>query len=84
MEKGTFQDACSGAGTRGYNGKIKTSMRDWQDGSAGKSTDCSSKGPEFKSQQPWWLTTTCNPLLVCLKTAIVYLCIIIIKKKKLA
>jgi hypothetical protein len=24
----------------------------WQDGSAGKSTDCSSKGPELKSQQP--------------------------------
>jgi hypothetical protein len=24
----------------------------WRDGSEGKSTDCSSKGPEFKSQQP--------------------------------
>ena len=24
----------------------------WRDGSAVKSTDCSSKGPEFKSQQP--------------------------------
>jgi hypothetical protein len=24
----------------------------WRDGSAGKSTDCSSKGHEFKSQQP--------------------------------
>jgi hypothetical protein len=24
----------------------------WRDGLAGKSTDCSSKGPEFKSQQP--------------------------------
>jgi hypothetical protein len=24
----------------------------WRDGSVGKSTDCSSKGPEFKSQQP--------------------------------
>jgi hypothetical protein len=24
----------------------------WQDGSAGKSTDCSSKGSEFKFQQP--------------------------------
>jgi hypothetical protein len=23
----------------------------WRDGSVGKSTDCSSKGPEFKSQQ---------------------------------
>jgi hypothetical protein len=24
----------------------------WQDGSVVKSTDCSSEGPEFKSQQP--------------------------------
>jgi hypothetical protein len=24
----------------------------WRNGSAVKSTDCSSKGPEFKSQQP--------------------------------
>jgi hypothetical protein len=24
----------------------------WRDGSAGQSTDCSSEGPEFKSQQP--------------------------------
>jgi hypothetical protein len=24
----------------------------WRDGSAGKSTDCSSKGPEFKCQEP--------------------------------
>ena len=24
----------------------------WKDGSAVKSTDCSSRGPEFKSQQP--------------------------------
>jgi hypothetical protein len=24
----------------------------WRDGSVVKSTDCSSKGPEFKSQQP--------------------------------
>jgi hypothetical protein len=24
----------------------------WRDGSAGKSTDCSSEGPEFKSQEP--------------------------------
>jgi hypothetical protein len=26
--------------------------RDWRDGSAVKSTDCSSRGPEFNSQQP--------------------------------
>ena len=25
---------------------------DWRDGSGGKSTDCSSRGSEFKSQQP--------------------------------
>jgi hypothetical protein len=36
----------------------------WRDGSAGKSTDCSSEGPEFKSQQPHggWLTTTHNEI----------------------
>jgi hypothetical protein len=27
-------------------------LRGWRDGSAVKSTDCSSKGPEFKSQKP--------------------------------
>jgi hypothetical protein len=26
--------------------------RGWRDGSVGKSTDWSSRGPEFKSQQP--------------------------------
>ena len=26
--------------------------RGWRDGSAGKSTDCSTEGPEFNSQQP--------------------------------
>jgi hypothetical protein len=31
---------------------LKTSFWGWQDGSGGKSTDCSSEGPEFKSQQP--------------------------------
>jgi hypothetical protein len=31
---------------------IENKDRDWRDGSAVKSTDCSSKGPEFKSQQP--------------------------------
>ena len=35
----------------------------WRDGSVGKSTDCSSEGPGFKSQQPiWWLTTTHNEM----------------------
>jgi hypothetical protein len=27
-------------------------FRSWRDGSAVKSTDCSSRGPEFSSQQP--------------------------------
>jgi hypothetical protein len=36
----------------------------WRDGSAVKSTDCSSEGPEFKSQQPhvMWLTTIHNEI----------------------
>ena len=41
----------------------------WRDGSAVKNTDCSSRGPEFNSQQPHsgiWC-----PFLVCLKRAIV-------------
>jgi hypothetical protein len=32
--------------------KLEIQRRGWRDGSAVKSTDCSSKGPEFKSQQP--------------------------------
>jgi hypothetical protein len=32
--------------------KKKNKKKDWRDGSAVKSTDCSSKGPEFNSQQP--------------------------------
>ena len=55
----------------------------WWDGTAGKNTDCSPKGPEFKFHNhitTWWLTTTHNeiwcPLLVRLKTATVYLRII--------
>jgi hypothetical protein len=47
----------------------------WREGSVVKSTDCSSRGPEFPATT-WWLTTTCNgiqcPLLVCLKTATMY------------
>jgi hypothetical protein len=30
----------------------KKGMKGWRDGSALKSADCSSRGPEFKSQQP--------------------------------
>jgi hypothetical protein len=32
--------------------KKKRFSWDWRDGSAVKSTDCSSRGPEFNSQQP--------------------------------
>jgi hypothetical protein len=32
---------------------IEKKVEGWRDGSAGKSTDCSSKGHEFKSQQPY-------------------------------
>jgi hypothetical protein len=32
---------------------LKIISGDWRDGSAVKSTDCSSRGPEFKSQQPY-------------------------------
>jgi hypothetical protein len=31
---------------------LKNTIRGWRDGSVVKSTDCSAKGPEFKSQQP--------------------------------
>jgi hypothetical protein len=31
---------------------IKNLSSGWRDGSVVKSTDCSSEGPEFKSQQP--------------------------------
>jgi hypothetical protein len=33
----------------------------WRDGSAVKSTDCSSRGPEFPVTT-WWLTTTYNEI----------------------
>jgi hypothetical protein len=53
----------------------------WRDGSVGKSTDCSSKDPEFKSQQPHdgsqpSVMRSDALFLVCLKTATVYLHII--------
>jgi hypothetical protein len=31
---------------------FETGFSGWRDGSAAKSTDCSSEGPEFKFQQP--------------------------------
>jgi hypothetical protein len=33
-------------------GTLLRSYKGWRDGSVVKSTDCSSRGPEFKSQQP--------------------------------
>jgi hypothetical protein len=32
--------------------ELKELLTGWRDGSVVKSTDCSSEGPEFKSQQP--------------------------------
>jgi len=32
--------------------EIKSNYLGWRDSSVAKSTDCSSRGPEFKSQQP--------------------------------
>jgi hypothetical protein len=37
---------------RNKKNTILKKLGGWQDSSAGKSTDCSSEGPEFKSQQP--------------------------------
>jgi hypothetical protein len=34
-----------------YNEKLRIQKRGWRDGSAVKSTDCSSEGPEFKFQK---------------------------------
>ena len=45
----------------------------WRDGSTVKSTDCFSRGPEFKSQQSYDLMPSSG---LCLKTATVYLYII--------
>jgi len=40
---------------------IKRNCSCWRDGSVVKNSDCSSRGPEFKSQKStWWLTTICN------------------------
>jgi hypothetical protein len=56
----------------------------WRDGSAVKSTDCSSEGPQFKSQQPHGglqpsAMRSDAFFLGYLKTAAVHLCIIINK-----
>jgi hypothetical protein len=59
----------------------------WRDGSAGKSNDCSSEGSEFKSQQPYGgsqpsVMRSDALFWCCLKTATVYLDIIINFKKR--
>jgi hypothetical protein len=41
-------DVCA-CGREG-KGRLENRIRGWRDGSAVKSTDCSSKGPEFNSQ----------------------------------
>ena len=55
----------------------------WRDGSAVKSTYCSSRGPEFKSQQPHGgsqpSVMRSDALFWCVRSATVYLCIIINK-----
>jgi hypothetical protein len=35
-----------------FHSFIQDKVSGWRDGSMGKSTDCFSEGPEFKSQQP--------------------------------
>jgi hypothetical protein len=37
---------------KGRTGSHKLSFGGWREGSVVKSTDCSSRGPEFNSQQP--------------------------------
>ena len=41
-----------GEAGRGTGTVLETEFRGWRDGSAVESTDCSTEGPEFKSQQP--------------------------------
>ncbi|EDM01797.1 rCG30256 [Rattus norvegicus] len=54
---------------------LRLEVSGWIDGSVVKSTDCSSRGPEFKSQQPRGVSQPSVircPILVYLKTATVY------------
>jgi hypothetical protein len=59
--------------------RIESRSGGWRDGSAGKSTDCSSEGPEFRSQQVHGSSQPSvmrsDTLFWCLKTATVYLII---------
>jgi hypothetical protein len=49
----TFHHARSGSNIYFQNIVSKKIVWGWRDGSAGKSIDCTSAGPEFKSQQPY-------------------------------
>ena len=51
---------------------LRSGCRGWRDGSVVKSTGCSSRGPEFNSQQPPCGNGIWCPLLVCVKSAMVY------------
>ena len=62
-------------------GCVRKQAEGWRDGSVVKRTDCSSKGPEFKSQKPPIMRSDAL-LLVHLKAATVYLVIIINKSIK--
>jgi hypothetical protein len=55
-----FEARCGSTGPQPQH--LGSRGRGWQDGSAFKSTDCSSRGSEFKSQQPHGGTTTCNEI----------------------
>jgi hypothetical protein len=63
--------------------RLKVEAGGWRDGSAVKSANCSSGGPEFKSQHPHGgsqpSVMRSDAPLVCLKTATVYLHIVINK-----
>ena len=56
---------------------LKIILWDWKDGLEVKSTDCSSRGPEFDSQQPHGgsqlsiMGSSAHTRMVCLKTATV-------------
>jgi hypothetical protein len=55
---------------------LKAGDLGWRDGSVGKGTDCSSRGPEFNSQQPHGgsqpSVMRSDALFWCVKTAAEY------------
>jgi hypothetical protein len=63
--------------TFGRKNRKKEEERGWRDSLGAKSTDCSSRGPEFNAQQPLGGSQPSVMgfdalFLVCLKTAAVY------------